>query len=359
MIRLEISTRAIVVLIVLAAAVWLFVRLWTLLLLVAVSLMLAAALLPLVEWMVRRGVRRGLAVLGVTLVMLASLALIGFVVAPSVVQQAQALIERLPDLQARVAQFLEQRRAFSLANEVRTFNLGQLIPPERIVSTGQLIIGALYSTVTVMVLTLYILLDARRVERFVYLAVPDSYHKHIRNVLPQLRQTVGGYIRGQLVTSFLISVYTAVVLTILGVPNALALAVVAAIGDMIPMVGGFLTVAPAALFSLPASLPKAALISILLLAYQEFENRVLVPRVYGSTMRLPALVVFVALLVGAELAGIIGALLSLPVASGLRVIVEYAYAVRAGRATAAVPAEDLGATEAETEAEEVTPGKRW
>jgi predicted PurR-regulated permease PerM len=99
----------------------------------------------------------------------------------------------------------------------------------------------------------------------------------------------------------------------------------------------FICVGPATLAALSVSLPKAIIVAGVLLAYQEFENRFLVPRVYGATLRLPAVVVLLALLVGAELWGVTGALLSLPAAAAVRVFIEYGNDVRHGRISGAAP----------------------
>ncbi len=103
--------------------------------------------------------------------------------------------------------------------------------------------------------------------------------------------------------------------------------------------GVYLFVGPSVLAALTVSLPKAAVVAVLLVAYQEVESRVLVQRIYGATLRLPAVAVALSLIIGAYLLGIVGALLALPAAAALRVIVEYADGVRTGRiAPASAPA---------------------
>src|SRR5205823_1399521 len=105
------------------------------------------------------------------------------------------------------------------------------------------------------------------IERFLYFATPIAYHVHIRNLLTALQRVVGGYIRGQLLTSGFIAVFTFLTLTVLGIPNALALAVLAGVADMIPMVGVFLAVGPATLAALSITIPPAITIAGLPLAY--------------------------------------------------------------------------------------------
>ena len=123
---------------------------------------------------------------------------------------------------------------------------------------------------------------------------------------------VGGYVRGQALTSLLTGTFTFGVLVLLRVPNALALAVFVAFADLIPLAGSFLARGPGV----------ALAVFVALFLYQQLESHVLIPRVYGQVLRLSPLAVLLALLAGAQLLGIVGALLALPVAAGLRVLVE-------------------------------------
>ena len=137
-----------------------------------------------------------------------------------------------------------------------------------------------------------------------------------------LEAIVGGYIRGQVVTSVLIAIFTFVLLTVLGVPNALALAAFAGFTDVIPFVGGVLATAPAALASLSRGTGLTIAVLVLMVAYQEFESRFLIPRIYGKTLKLPSAGVLVALLVGGRLGGVFGALFALPIAAAIVSIVK-------------------------------------
>jgi predicted PurR-regulated permease PerM len=125
---------------------------------------------------------------------------------------------------------------------------------------------------------------------------------------------------------------------VLGIPNAVALAVLAGVTDVIPIIGVYLFVIPGVLAALSKSPLDAVIVGVVLFGYQEVESRVLVQRIYGQTLRLPAVVVVIALLVGAELLGIVGALLALPAAAAIRVFVEYGNEVR--QAHAEQPATD-------------------
>jgi putative heme transporter len=144
----------------------------------------------------------------------------------------------------------------------------------------------------------------------------------LARVLLNLETIVGGYLRGQIITSVSMGVFTFGLLAITQVPNALALAAFAALTDVIPFVGGLLATTPAVLVALSRGTGVTTIVLLAMIGYQEFESRVIVPRVYGQTLRLSSAVVVIALLVGGKLGGILGALLALPIAAALRMVIE-------------------------------------
>jgi predicted PurR-regulated permease PerM len=176
--------------------------------------------------------------------------------------------------------------------------------------------------VSAVFLGLYIMIDRDRVRGGLFAVVPRSHHIRLSRILLNLEVIVGGYIRGQVITSALMAVFTFVLLMACGVPNAIALAVFAGVADVLPYIGVFLSVGPAV--AAAASRGPAVVLIVLgvMLAYEEFESRVLVPRIYGRALRLPSSVVMLALIAGGTLMGILGALLALPVAAAVRMLVE-------------------------------------
>jgi predicted PurR-regulated permease PerM len=176
--------------------------------------------------------------------------------------------------------------------------------------------------ITALFLTIYLLSDRERMQGALYAVVPRRYHLRTARVLISLEAIVGGYIRGQVITSVLIAIFTFLLLTVLGVPDALALAAFAGLTDVIPFVGGILATAPAALSALSRGPGVTIAVLVLMVAYQEFESRLMVPRIYGRTLRLPSAAVLVALLVGGRLGGIFGALFALPTAAAIVSLVK-------------------------------------
>ena len=175
---------------------------------------------------------------------------------------------------------------------------------------------------TIFALSFYLLADGKRTQGALYAVVPRDYHMRLARIVHNLEMIVGGYMRGQLITSVAIGAFTFLLLVICRVPNALPLALFAALADVIPVVGGVLAGGLAVLSALPKGLPLATVVLVSMLVYMEFETRILVPRIYGHVLRLSPTAVLLALLAGGTLLGVTGALLALPIAAGLQMILE-------------------------------------
>jgi predicted PurR-regulated permease PerM len=334
--RIELSSRTLVILAALGAGLWLLTVIWPVALMVISGLVFATALTPLVTWLERRGVGRVSAVIGLTALLLGAVLLVGLLLAPVLYAQAQHLATQLPERRAALAQFLAANGANDLADDVRRADPRVLVQPRTAANLAVDLLGGIVTAGTIVVLTAYILIDADRIESLIYLVTPADYHTHLRHLLAALGDVVGGYMGGQLVTSLAIMLYTFVVLAALGIPEPLALAVFAGIADVIPIAGTFLAVVPPVLVALTLSVPRAVAVAVALMLYRELENSVLLPRVYGKRLRLPGVAVLTAVLIGTQVGGVAGAFFSLPAAAALRAIILCVHEVRAGR-----PAESL------------------
>lgn len=325
---LRVTTLVVLTLVAVLFGVWLLIRLWSVVVLMGLALLVAVALLPAVTGLMRLTKQRLSAVILLALGLLAILALFGFLVAPPMIEQGRNLYNDAPAVQERMARFADARGWVALRDRIRDFDLKGVVSTDLLVKTGLGFLSFVIAFFTVFFLIIYFLIDVERLERFVYFSTPRAWHRHLRALLPALRQVVGAYIRGQAITSAAIAIFSFVMLTVLQVPNALALAGIAAVADLIPLAGVFILITPMVLAALGVSPLTAGIVLGLMLVYQQFEDRILVPKVYGSTLRLPTIAVVVAILVGAQLLGILGALVALPIAAATRVVVEYFAAVR-------------------------------
>ena len=328
MITIQLSVKNILTIVGVLVGLWLLSKLWGVVLLASVGLLLAAALMPYVDWLWRKIHNRALAVVLVVLSVLLAVALVLLLVLPTIITQGRDLWERAPELQDRAARFADERGWVDLRDRIDEFTFGDLVRDRDWVDTSRTVLTAVFQLFTIFFLAAYFLLDARRVKQFLYFSTPAAWHVHIRELLPALQRVVGGYIRGQAITSGAIFFFSLILLTVLRVPNAIALAGIAAIADLIPLIGVYVLITPMVLSALQVSTTTAIVVVAVMVAYQQFEDRVLVPRVYGQTLRLPTIAVVLAILAGGELLGLAGALLALPLAAGIRVVVEYFAQVR-------------------------------
>ena len=293
------------------------------LLLVVVALVFAGTFNPVVEWLERRGLKRAPALALLLLVSALVTALVLFLTVPPLLQQLVELLRAAPALRERlIATLLEYSFSTPLAHAVQHAGMAETLSRVETYLLGyssRTVVVAGYFATTV-VLAIYFLADGKRTQGTLYALVPRGYHMRLARILHNLETIVGGYMRGQLITSAALGLFTFALLTACQVPNALSLALFAAVTDVIPFVGGLLAATPAIFSALPRGAGITATVAIAFFLYMEFESRILVPRVYGHVLRLSPAVVVLALLVGGTLLGVVGALLALPIAAGLQMI---------------------------------------
>jgi len=301
------------------------VRVAPAILVLVTSLMLVGLLSPMVERLEARGMRRNLGIALIFSLLMTVVMFVATLTIPEVIRQANALIVQEPLLRERLAVWLSASRlTSSLAAWLREINYATVFggkSPTAITSSVRAIEVMAYSVGTVF-LALYIMVDRDRLRGALFSLVPRTHHIRLSRIMGNLEHIVGGYIRGQAITCVLMGVFTFILLTAVGVKSALALAVMAAIADVLPYIGIILIIVPAVLVTLPMGLVVSGGVAMALFVYQELESRLLMPIVYARALRLPSAVVMFALLVGGTLMGIVGALLALPVASAGLMLVE-------------------------------------
>lgn len=329
--KIEVSYRGIIVGVLALVALFALVRLWPVVLLVITAFIFMAALLPYVDWLVRRGVPRTAAVLLLLVVILAIIGGLFAVVVPAMIDEFQSLRDNLPEDARKMEELLANVGIdVQLQDRARNINWTDLISGRAAIDYGQRIFQTTVSILTIIVITVYLLVETPRLSRFFNQFVPSQREEETRRIMASLERVVGGYIRGQVITSLAITVFTLIVLLILDVKNPLAFAVLAGFADIIPIIGALVAVIPPTFSAFEDSPTKALIVLGALTAYQQFEDRILVPRVYGSTLNLPPLIVLIAVLAGGELFGIPGVLLALPAAAVGRVFFDYILENRVG-----------------------------
>ena len=324
-IHIDIGRHTVLWVVVAVAASWLFLKLWIVVLVLVVALMLVGMLAPPVAWLEQKGMRRSWAIATVFLSVFAALAGFAVVTAPQLVAQASDIVDRLPQMQASLGEWLDHSKLTApLAKTVRGTGSSELTAKmaETVLGYSSKALEVVAYSVTALFLSLYLIIERDRIRGGVFALVPRRFHVRASRILLNLETIVGGYMRGQVITSVMMAVFTFVVLEIARVPNAVALAAFAGLVDVLPYVGAILACGPAVLAAWARGTPTAIGVLVALVVYQEIESRIIVPRIYGRALRLPASMVMLALLIGGTLLGVLGALLALPIAAGIRMIVE-------------------------------------
>jgi predicted PurR-regulated permease PerM len=290
---------------------WIWLRLWTWFLLFVVAAFLAVALDPVVAWLDARGVRRPIASLLVVLLLAGICVGLIYFGSTSLKEEAGMLGTRMQETQ----QQLEGRTPAIIKGMLQPDGSGQSPISAYAMRLGRALLSGLVSLGIGLVLTVYLLLDGRRTYEWFVAFAPPARRPRIHESAEAARQAIFGYARGNVATSVIATVFTYVVLLLLKVPGALLLALLAGILNFIPVVGMILSIVPAFLLALTVSLTTALAVAGIYLAYNAVENYYIQPRVYGHAMRLSSLAVLAAFAVGAELAGVVGALIALPIAA--------------------------------------------
>jgi predicted PurR-regulated permease PerM len=322
----------IVLLVVLAAAVLLQVLwvtrdvlIWTL-----IAIFLAMALNPAVDFLVARGVRRrGLAVGIVYVGTLLLIAAISATFVPTLIREVNDFADAVPgyldDLTSGKGRLGFLEREYHIVERVRdaieSSGVGGVLGlSSTALSVTKSVVNAVVAIVTIAFLTLFMLLEGPSwVERF-YSLLPETSQPRWRKVGSDIYRTVGGYVSGNLLISLIAGTISTCVLLVLGVPYAVALGLVVGILDLIPLAGATIAAVVVSTVGFLHSVTAGIVLIAFFLVYQQLENHVLQPLVYGRTVRLSPLVVLVAVLMGAELAGVIGALGAIPIAGSIQVI---------------------------------------
>ena len=299
---------------------------------VVIAVFFAMALNPAVEFFERRGLRRGLAAGLVFFLAVLGATLLGLLFIPPLVTEVTDFVEAVPGLVQDITAgrgplgFLE--RDYGVVERVRGAVEergagGVLGVTEPAVAVVRGIVTTVVGIVAIAFLTFFMLLEGRRwTTAFLELLPPESRGRWER-IGGGIYRAVGGYVTGNLLISVIAGTLTTVVLLIVGVDYAIALGLVVAILDLVPLAGATLAgLLVTGIAFLDAGLIPAVIVGVFFILYQQLENHILQPFVYGRTVRLSPLTVLVAILIGGEVAGILGALAAIPIGGAVQVVLN-------------------------------------
>ncbi len=299
--------------------------------LIAIALFLALALNPAVEFFQRRGLRRGLAVAAVYLLAVVLFALLALVFVPPLVTQVSHFVNALPGLVHDLTKgrgplgFLE--RKYHVVEEVRKVTSKQgsggltgAAAPALGLFKG--VLATVAGIVIIAFLTLFMLLEGPEWRRRLGELIPERHQPPVERIGAGVYRSVGGFVTGNLLASFLAGVFVTVILLVAGVPYAIPLGLFTVIIELIPYIGPALVTVLLPLVALTTGPVAALVVFALMLLYHVIEGHTLRPLIYGRALKLSALAVLIAILLGTEIAGILGALAAIPIAGSIQVILS-------------------------------------
>jgi predicted PurR-regulated permease PerM len=300
---------------------------------------LAVALGPIVEWLVRRGFGRSLAILLTYLALLATVFGIGLLVVPPIVSGVDDFTHNVPtyvtdlrnsktfrqyDNKYKITPKLEEQ-----ARKLPT-HISDAVSGLRAVTVG--IFGTVVQLVTILVMAFFLLKDGRKIMEFAFRELGPERGGRMAKISEDVYAAVGGYVAGNVLISVIAGVGAYIVMAILNIPFAVPLAVLVGFFDLIPLVGSTIAGVVVGIVAAIVGFPGKLIVWVIyLVVYQQVENNVIQPVVYRRTVAIHPLIVIVAVLIGGSLLGVLGALLAIPIAATVQIVVKEWWQFRRAR----------------------------
>jgi predicted PurR-regulated permease PerM len=330
----QVAWRTVLLVAAIVLLAWLALTLQDHLLKLLLAIILATGLRPLVAWLEARGVRRGPAVLiiyfGFVLVAIGLLV----VVVPPIVHQTELVVMQAPSFADQIVIWAQDARTqlpfmpevdAQVRTQLRALSgqIGALASQAVVLARFALgVFSGLLSTVLILLITLYLIVDGGRIRDYLLTFVASGRHAQFRRVTDRIGTRMGGWLLGQVTLSLLIGTISFIGLTVLGIPGAVLLAVLAGIGEAIPLIGPIASAIPAIIVGFSQSTWQGVAVLVLYIVIQQLENNLIVPKVMGRAVALHPLPIVLALLFGGELLGLLGTIVAVPVAAAIAVLLD-------------------------------------
>lgn len=326
------------------------------LLLLFIAILLASALAPVVAALRDRlRLGRGWTILVVYLGFFVSVLGFAFIVLPAAIKQAEDIIASLPPFFEQAQAWAATLRPAALSRSISALIAsfaGILKPPpppdpDTVVEVGTAVAEAAVWLATLLTIVFFWMLEHARIQRYVLAFVAADARAGARDAWNEIESRLGLWVRGQLILMGSIGVATTITYTLLGLPGAVLLGLIAALSEAIPIVGPLIGAIPAVLVAATVSPELAVMVAVIYLVLQVIEGSILVPMVMRNTVGISPLLVFVSLLIGGAVGGILGALLAVPVAASVEIVLSRLQAreVRVAQDPASLGTPDEEATE--------------
>jgi len=289
--------------------------------LIFITIIFVAAVSPIIDFL-KRYINRTLAVSIVFIAILGIFAGILYAIIPPLVEQSKQLAQNAPSWITKATPYYQAARDYlpSLQSSLDRISSSLASASGNIFSATASIFGGVVSLVTVIVLSFYFLLDEKAFKTSVFALLPPEKREDVSEIAKKIILKVGDWLRGQLLLGLVVGTLDLIGLLIIGVPYALTLALLSAVMEIVPVVGPIISGAIAAAVALTISPVKALIVIALYIVIQQIENHFLVPQIMKKAVGLSPVIIIIAVVTGAKLLGVTGALIAIPIAAVISVI---------------------------------------
>ncbi len=316
--------------------VYLLFVLRDLLLILITSVILASAIEPAALWLMKKKIPRTLSVLTIYIAIIAFLGATFYFFAPPFVNDLQSFVKSLPQYVTTanetggisqfssiptVNAFLESLKNIERSEIISTISGNFPNTAAGLLSTASVIFGGIFSMLLIFVLSFYLAVQENGINNLIQIVTPIKHERYVIDLWKRSQKKIGLWVQGQLLLSVIVGVLIFLGLTVIGVNNALMLAVIAAVFELIPVFGPILSAIPAVLFGLgQGGITMSVIVLAIYLIVQQFESQLIHPLVVKKIVGIPALIAILALIIGGQVAGFLGILIAVPVAAA---VMEY------------------------------------
>jgi len=327
---IEISTNIIFKTILIILGLWFLFLVRDVIVLLIVSLIFVSAIEPAVDFLQKRKVPRAASVLGLYAVLISIFSLAVSFLVPTISQQIGELTRDYPAYSQKVTDFFLAVNSFITRNHIN-IDTNQILGSfgseisnfsQNIFSTTLGIFSSIISLIVIFSLTFYMSVEEDGIKKFIAQVVPKRHHDYALNLAERVKHKIGSWLIGQFFLMFIIFLIVYIGLTLAGIPYALILAIFAGIMEIIPYVGPIISAIPGVALGFLVSPTAGILALVVYVLSQQLENHIITPQVMKKAVGLNPVTVILALLIGAKLAGTIGAILAIPVATSLSLVVK-------------------------------------
>jgi predicted PurR-regulated permease PerM len=295
-----------------------------------IALILSSAFGPWVDWMQRKKIPRAAGILFIYLTAFIFIGTAITLIVPPIIEQTTDLVSRFPQISEKLNSTIEvvkdyyQQEGFlqKLAQTNQSYP-EFLTTIEGLFSKISGLFGGIVTFILVLVLTFYMTVEENALKRLIWTIVPEKNQVYAMNLVNRMQSKIGLWLRGQLILSFIIFLLVFTALSILGIKYALILALIAGITESVPYLGPIFAAVPAIILVLAQSgFLMAIFVAIIYYLIQLCENNIIVPKVMQKVVGLSPIISIAVLMIGFHLSGIVGAMLSIPVATAISVLVK-------------------------------------